>query len=248
MSEYNYQSVSILHCGGEEEIHFIKYLADVIAGCEVAPFELVYTKYQKHQVKETIMYLDARKYKKNGLPIIMLISKQYFDLMWLSPHKDELLDIIATTKHCLHIWLDVNEKDVKRRSNILLGKYENFRKINVHELTTGLAPSQNVEIANRLCTLLNGKDNNSNNNKCLLDNYAVDDEIHQMRLNFLQKTNATKSSNNNKVDICINKKKAEINKDVRRMASSKPEELKTCYYISEEKTSSKKRNKKNRQF
>ena len=148
--------MGILHCGGDEEVHFIQYLEKSLA--KVNCYTLEYTKFQERQSKETIMYNDAQRYKKEKSPIIVLISKYFFDLIWLTCHKQALLNIITnySSKNCLHIWMDVTEEYVKYRSNGLLRTDGYFRRIKAPELTTKLSTKEMISTIQGLLNV-NGK-------------------------------------------------------------------------------------------
>ena len=130
--------VSILHCGGDKEIEFIEYLnqsMSIDSGKEKYPFDLEYRTYRPEQGGiVTIMCMDAEKYKKKNDGFVLLISKEFFDVMWLSIHKTTFLKLVTTGKRCIHIWMDVNEKDVGRRSTVLLSKDRSFHRINVEDV------------------------------------------------------------------------------------------------------------------
>jgi len=174
----------ILHCGGAEEVGFIKFLNNAITACRCNgnEFDLQYTTFHGQQTnRETVMLMDAEKFKKKNRPVILLVSKDFLHTIWSSPQKRAFMKIVTSLKSCLHIWLDVNENDIKRHSNILLRKDQNFGRIYFHELTSIPEPSQNVETLTILRSFL-FTNNRSNCNT--LNNYAVDDEVDEMRRNF----------------------------------------------------------------
>ena len=179
--------VNILHCGGAAELHCIEFLNQTIAACcnEVNKIDLQYTTYRENQTngKETVMLANAQNYKKKNEQVILLVSKDFFQVMWSSPQKQVFLKTVTSIKNCLHIWLDVNEDHVNRHSNKLSRKDLGFTRILVDELNSGFRPSQNVERIAKLRSFLA----TSNSTKCnMLNNYAVDDEVGEMRRRFEQ--------------------------------------------------------------
>lgn len=180
--------VSILHCGGDKEIEFIEYLKQTmsIATCkEKRPFDVEYRIYRAEQVSiDTIMYMDVEKYKKKNDGFILLISKEFFDVMWLSIHKTNFLKLVTTGKRCLHIWLDVNKNDVARRSMALLSNDRSFHRINAEDVTRGLPPGQNTTVIDKIYSLLLERNNNETTFNTL-NNYAVDDKEVDMRHAFI---------------------------------------------------------------
>ena len=129
------------------------------------------------------MHMEAEKCKKKNIPLVVLISKEFFDKMWPSPHKQALLKTITSFRKCLHVWLDLNEDDVKSRSLKLLSTRRSFRRLRVEELTLGLPWSDNTQCIDKVFSLL--VDTDSNTEYDGLNNYAIDDEEETMRLTFL---------------------------------------------------------------
>ena len=87
-------------------------------------------------------------------------------------------------KNCLHIWLDVTEDDVRRYSTALLRRDMSFSRIHVDQLYKGLgcsldADSKISELYSVLLTKTNVRANTFNN-------YAVDDEIDEMKRRFME--------------------------------------------------------------
>ena len=131
--------VAILHCGGDKEIEFIEYLSQTMR-IQKCPFEVEYRTYRpKHRGIDTIMRMDAEKYKQKNDGVILLVSKAFFDVMWPSVHKTTFLKLISTTKMCIQVWLDVTEQDVIRRSTVLS---RSIHKINVEDAIGKLSPEQ----------------------------------------------------------------------------------------------------------
>ena len=221
--------LNILHCGGNQELEFIRYLSNVITTSERdVPFTLDYTDFQEQQDKKEIVYHDAEKYKNNGMPILILLSKSFFDLMWNSSRKKDLLEILSseTIKGCLHVWLDVNETDVKGYCNKFLREDDNFKRIKYADL------KNSPEIVKTIRRLLHESSDSQNNNP---DNYGIDDEADDMRRRFLESnpqyageepTAAPNPSHpNQQPSKKKKKKKGNVYSDALRIASMNDEEL-----------------------
>lgn len=211
--------VSILHSGGTEEVDFIEYLENSLAKNN-ALYILDYTKYQQHQAKDVIMLTDAKKYKAQNIPMIVLISRFFFDLIFPTTCKQGILNAIVLSKNCLHIWLDVTEDDVKRYSKALLRTNGPFRRISASELR---AKSDPVDMVKKIHSLI--MYGNAHGDANILNNYAVDDEVDEMRTNFLRLHASTTietlqssipTEHNRKQAV---KKKPDVYKDVLRIAS-----------------------------
>lgn len=115
-------------------------------------FVIEYTKFQDYQAKEMIMLNDATKYKKEKLPMIVLISSAFFNLIWKTSCKQNILNVITnfSTKNVLHIWLDVNEDDVKYRSTLLCRTDGLFRRIMASDLLKLTSRARIIKIHNLL--------------------------------------------------------------------------------------------------
>jgi len=176
--------LNILHCGGVEEQKFLQYLGEVITASEDVPFTLEYTEFQEQQDRKEIVYHDAEKYRNNGMPLVILISKYFFDLMWKCSRKKDLLDIISseTIKHCLHIWLDVNESDVRSYCNKLLRNDDNFKRIKYNELIDS-SSDETSGVVPMIRRLLH---ESSRGGSGVHDNFSVDDEAEDMKSRFLE--------------------------------------------------------------
>ena len=83
-------------------------------------------------------------------------------------------------RNSLHIWIDVNEKDVKRKSTILLRRDLNFGRIHIDELTQDPFKDSDAKVV-MICNLLLTSARRLNTvNNYAVNNYAVDDEIDEM--------------------------------------------------------------------
>ena len=130
-------------------------------------------------VSSTIILSDAVKYKKLKTPLIVLISNDFFDEVWPTPQKQTLLPIVTSysSKKCLHIWLGVDENDVLKKSKSLMRADGHFRRIKSNVI-------ENEERKNVISKLQEYLYSHSASAYSLFNNYAVDDEIMEMKRNF----------------------------------------------------------------
>jgi len=180
MSQQFITVVRVLHIGEQEEIKFVDILEKDLASYPGQSFVIEYTKFQDYQAKEMIMLNDATKYKKEKLPMIVLISSAFFNLIWKTSCKQNILNVITnfSTKNVLHIWLDVNEDDVKYRSTLLCRTDGLFRRIMASDLLKLTSRARIIKIHN-LLNEKNGDVKFDPNN-----NHAIDDDVDNMRMNY----------------------------------------------------------------
>ena len=66
---------------------------------------LEYTTFQQDQSREVVLLNDARRYSVSGQPTLVLISQEFFDMMWVTGFKVELIEI-SIEQNFLHVWLE----------------------------------------------------------------------------------------------------------------------------------------------
>lgn len=180
------RTVCILHSGGEQERNFIQHIRMTLSTCVNISnkLDIHFTQHRddQKQHKATHVHMNAETYKKKNNNVIVLICKDFFETMWASPHKRNLVKLITTMKNCVHVWLDVNEDEVRRYSTILLRKDLNFARITVDELVNDVGKSSSDSQILLIKSLLMKMNTKSNS----LSNYAVDDEVEDMRVKYLE--------------------------------------------------------------
>ena len=125
--------------------------------------------------------MDVERYKRKKAFVILVVSKTLFDVVWSTAQKIPFLRAVSTMKNCLHLWLDVNEEDVKRYSTVMIREDLNFCRLHIDELTRGLEADPDAKIA-----VINILLRTSSTRKSCLNNYACDDEGEEMKDRFLE--------------------------------------------------------------
>lgn len=174
---------SFLHCGGEKELKFIEHFKKVRSTCPVATsYETRWTTYRAGQNRQAIMLLNAKRFKQDTCKVVILISREFIELMWRTAEKNEFVKIITSFKQpCLHIWLDVDENYVRSKSAALICRQNNFRRIDVDDLGMDGSSLYNHEFLENIYKNLQFNTSNSRNN------YSVDDgEMEQMKKAYHQ--------------------------------------------------------------
>ena len=178
--------VYVIQCGTETESEVIKYLQELIRKCRNPgnKLDIQFTRYKDDQKlnKARIIYMDVEKCKKQNAFVIILVSRMLFDVVWSTPQKGNLLKMISIMKNCLHIWIDVNEEDVKRYSTMMIRKDLSFGRLHISELTKGLSANPDAKLI-MIKALLRTSSTRKNYR---LNNYACDDEIEEMKDRFLE--------------------------------------------------------------
>ena len=93
--------MNILHCGGNNETAFIEYLNGTL-GQTVA---LRYTTFRQERGRDGVLFNDAHWYSASDQPTLVLISQEFFDMMWETGYKAELIRLI-TDRRFVHVWMD----------------------------------------------------------------------------------------------------------------------------------------------
>jgi len=170
-------TVNVLHCGGEEDLSFIQQLEDA-ANKSSGGVRLDYTRHVTNNSKDATMIRDAQKLKKEKAPLVVLVSKTFFELIWVTSNKQGIVNVITSysSRNCVHVWLNVDDREVQQRSKALMRKDNFFRRIKSQELQQ-LDANDRLD---RILTLLKATGDRSNP----LNNYPVDDEVEEMHRNY----------------------------------------------------------------
>jgi len=182
--------VKLLHCGSEEELSFIQHVHNAINSTRAQHvLRLEDAHYHKeNQTKDALMVKDLQKLRKEKAPLIVLISRAFFDMVWVTASKPTIVSAVSsyTSRNCLHVWLNLSERDVQQRSKALLRPDNYFRKVPSEELMN-LSPENLIK---RIYELVKGIGVAKPN---IPNNYSVDNEINEMEQRF----NAINMNNNN---------------------------------------------------
>ena len=145
-------SIVIIHSGSIEDISLCESIYRHLSteSCRV-DFQKQIPKRNGHQ--EVLRKL--RYYESNNYSLFAIISQPFFDLVWPTELKNEIVRILTkySNKRCLHVWApDVTIDDVRKRSTVLtVNEGTNFRQVSFSMLQ-GL---NSREITVKLSELLN---------------------------------------------------------------------------------------------
>jgi hypothetical protein len=173
MSQY-FTSVKVLHCGGEDDFAFIKLLENAVKGTSSPPaFHLDYTRHHDNQSRDITILRDVHRFKKEKSPLIVLVSMTFFDLIWKTPNKTSIVNAISSysSRNCVHIWINVQERDVHQRSKALIRNDGSFRSVKAQDLQ--MLPAD--DMVKKMLDLLQSPGKSSSMNNC-----AVDDDTEGM--------------------------------------------------------------------
>jgi len=181
------RTVCILHCGGDQETNFISHLRTALSSCvDVSnKWDLHVPQYKDDAHKATHIHTHCEHFKKKNSDVVVLLCKNFFDTLWSSPHKRSIVKMITTMKNCVHVWLDVNEDDVRRYGTVLLRTDMNFGRVTLNDLLNN-NNNNNNKSADSQISMLNSLLMKTSIKTNSLNNYAVDDEIDEMRERFLK--------------------------------------------------------------
>lgn len=139
--------IAIIHSGSMEDITLCECIYERLstADCKVY-FQRQMPERNGHQ--EVLRKL--RYYESNNFGLCVVISQPFFDLVWPTELKNEIVRILTnySSKRCLHVWAPgITIDDVRKRSSVLtVNEAANFRnvsfsmllKLNPQEITVKL--------------------------------------------------------------------------------------------------------------
>lgn len=131
------ETVGILQITGDDELQFIKILESELVNYCGNGYVLEYNDLRNKQQKETIIYMNLRKFKERQLPLIVLISKSFLDELWSTAYKGIILKDITNyvSPYCLHIWLGgLTETEIIKYSVTLCRIDGAFRRIALKDI------------------------------------------------------------------------------------------------------------------
>ena len=182
--ENKVKPVYVIQCGTELELQVTKYIQDLVKSCQdpVNKLDIELTTYRECQErhKARILLMDLEKCKQKNANMIVLVSKTLFDVVWSTGHKLSFLRIISFMKNSLHIWLDVNERDVKRYSTLMIRKDLKFGRIHVDELAMDSGRDCDARVS-----LIRSLIQKASPWTAKLNNYACDEEARDMEQRYL---------------------------------------------------------------
>jgi len=181
---FYFQEVGVLHAGNEEDLKVaneLKFFLESVRGPRLE-FQQVFQETQR----AVAVQRNLRRYAKENLPLIVIISESFFQTIWPTELKREILEGILKYKNklCVHIWTDtVNIRTVRCRSTQLSATLPGFRQV----LLDKLRFMTYEEAGNELLTLLHSK---TFDEKLLKINYPAVGSVEPSYAN-LQSTSAT---------------------------------------------------------
>lgn len=128
--------MTILHCGGEKEKDFIKFIVESADSLPIQNVVFEYRTYHEKQIKDALMVNDAQKYKTEQVPLIVLLSQDFFNKIWPTSYKNTILGIITdySSQFCLHVWLGLDSNKIKQYNSKLCNeRITDFRRIKSSE-------------------------------------------------------------------------------------------------------------------
>ena len=129
--------VSVLHSGHANDLQFIQKLERNLLNFTGPAFSLEYIDFHESQQKVAVIYLTLKKYKENKLPLIVLLSKNFLELVWPTEFKSYILkDLLHyNCKYYVHIWMScLTEREMKKHSTGLCRTDGSFRRIMMTDL------------------------------------------------------------------------------------------------------------------
>jgi len=150
----NHRRVAVLHSGETTDVSIVKNLEKFLESIHGPRLE--YHGAIPTGQKEAIISRNLKKYAQQNLPLIVIVSEDFFHAVWPTSSKPVILQNILKyyNKMCLHIWADsVNLRTIRRYSTQMTTPQPCFRTV----LYDKLLFMTHEEAGNELITLLHSK-------------------------------------------------------------------------------------------
>jgi len=137
MSYNKQKTVAILHGGDNESRRLIQVLVQESSNTDII-FE--YIVYEPNQDIESLVMLKLNLYKRQGLPLIVILSLRLLELIWSSSQKSLFLFNITShvNNNIVHVWVDgIDREWLRKYSTLLCWKNGPFKSITSNELMKG---------------------------------------------------------------------------------------------------------------